>query len=67
MNHDINITGGADALQINFGGSGFISTGTVYKNDVDTGITYLNGYAGGTINFGGFAISPTDKIKIVLT
>jgi hypothetical protein len=64
--HDINISGGMDSLVINFGGSGFINTGAVYKNDVDMNFP-LTGYANANIALGGLSISPTDKIRIELT
>ena len=64
--HNINISGGMDSLIINFGGSGFINTGAVYKNDVNMNFP-LTGYANPNIALGGLSISPTDKIRIELT
>ena len=67
-NHDINVDGnGMNTLQLDFGGTGFWSTFTILKNDVDAYGTALNGYAAGAVTLGGLAITPSDKIKIILT
>lgn len=66
MNHNINIDGMSQTLQMNFGGSGQFANIIVYKNNVDQGYPLTN-YSSGTVNFGGMAVSPTDYIKIVLS
>jgi hypothetical protein len=57
---------GADAMQINFGGTGFCGPNSkILKNGTDTGLPLAN-YASATFNCGGLAISTSDKITIII-
>lgn len=57
---------GGDVMQINFGGTGFCGPNSkILKNGVDTGFP-LAGYANPTFTLGGFAISTSDKIDIII-
>jgi hypothetical protein len=57
---------GADAMQINFGGTGFCGPNSkILKNGTDTGLPLAN-YAAATFNCGGLAISTSDKITIII-
>ena len=53
-------------MQINFGGSGFCGPNSkILKNGVDTGFP-LAGYAAASMVLGGYAISTSDKIDIII-
>lgn len=58
-------SGGGDALQFTFGGSGFFTTFQVFKNGV---LQFdLPGYAAGAMSCGGMTIASNDIIKLVTT
>jgi hypothetical protein len=57
---------GGDVMAINFGGTGFCGPNSkILNNGVDTGFPLAN-YANSTFNLGGYAISPSDKITIII-
>ena len=57
---------GGDVMQINFGGTGFCGPNSkILKHGVDTGFP-LAGYAAASMVLGGYAISTSDKIDIII-
>jgi hypothetical protein len=57
---------GGDVMAINFGGTGSCGPNSkILKNGVDTGFPLAN-YANPTFSLGGYAISTSDKIEIII-